>query len=60
MTEINESEILDEMINDLQFRLKDKKLDFDDRMKLSDRLLKALAMRRKDRGKKGRGFDLGK
>jgi hypothetical protein len=56
---IDETAILDGLIRDLQTRLEDEKLDFDDRMKLQDRLLKALAMRRKDRGKKGRGFDLG-
>lgn len=60
MTEINDNDILDGMIRDLQKRLKEKDLTFKDSMKLQEMLLKALGMRRKDRGKKGRGFDLGK
>lgn len=58
MTDINETSILDEMIVDLQKRIKAKPA-FKDMLKLQEMMLKALAMRRKERGKKGRGFDLG-
>ena len=59
MPDIDESAILDEIINDLRERGRDTALDFDERMKLNDRLMKALVLRRKERSKKGRGFDLG-
>ena len=52
------NEILDEIIQDLRKCITDTK-DPDEKAKYYDRLLKALAMRRKDSGgKKGRGFDL--
>jgi len=54
----SENEILDEIIEDLRVR-KASTADFDERMKLTDRLMKAISMRRKERQKKGRGFELG-
>jgi hypothetical protein len=54
----DENDILDEIIEDLRQRLKDSG-DFNARMKLTDRLMKAISMRRKQQAKKGRGFDLG-
>lgn len=60
MSDINDNEILDDLIRGLQKRLKEKDMPFKDTLKLQDMVLKALSMRRKDRGKKGRGFDLGK
>ena len=59
MPDIDETAILDEIIRDLRDRSASKDLDFDERMKLNDRLMKALVLRRKERSKKGRGFDLG-
>lgn len=59
MPDIDESAILDEIINDLRERGRNTDLDFDERMKLNDRLMKAITLRRKERSKKGRGFDLG-
>lgn len=59
MPDIDESAILDEIINDLRERSRTTDLDFDERMKLNDRLMKAIGLRRKERSKKGRGFDLG-
>jgi hypothetical protein len=56
--EINEDDVLDEMIRDLQDRLRERPLEFEDRMRINDRLLKAIALRRKKRGR-GRGFNLG-
>jgi hypothetical protein len=56
--EINEDDVLDEIIRDLKVRLDDRELDFEDRMRVNDRLLKAIALKRKKRGR-GRGFDLG-
>jgi hypothetical protein len=56
--EINEDDVLDEMIRDLQDRLRERTLEFEDRMRINDRLLKAIALRRKKRGR-GRGFNLG-
>jgi hypothetical protein len=62
--DIDDDQILEEMIADLRNRLNDRnlpaaeQLDFDDRRKLNDQLMKAIGMRRKKRGK-GRGFDLG-
>ena len=58
-SDIDETAILDEIIRDLRDRSASKDLDFDERMKLNDRLMKALVLRRKERSKKGRGFDLG-
>ena len=59
MPDINEAEILDEIIRDLRQRAGSTDLDFDERMKLNDRLMKAIGLRRKENSKKGRGFDLG-
>ena len=56
--EINEDDVLDEIIRDLKVRLDDRELDFEDRMRVNDRLLKAIALKRKKRGR-WRGFDLG-
>jgi hypothetical protein len=55
----DENDILDEIIDDLRTRLKNDAGDFNARMKLTDRLMKAISMRRKQQAKKGRGFDLG-
>ena len=59
VADINESEILDSIIRDLYARRDSQDLDFDERLKIDDRLMKAIAMRKKERGRKGRGFDLG-
>jgi hypothetical protein len=56
--DIDEDSVLDEIIRDLRTRLDDRDLDFEDRMRVNDRLLKAIALRRKKRGR-GRGFNLG-
>lgn len=59
MPEIDDAEILDELIRDLRTRTQSA-TDFDERTKLTDRLLKALAMKARQRKqRKGKGFDLG-
>jgi len=63
MADINDGEILDETIRSLRERIQLAQADKDDALwlKLNDRLLKALAMKAKQRGKrKGKGFDLSK
>lgn len=60
MSDINESEILDDIITEMRQRLQATDLDGDERNRLYDRLMKAISLRRKERGgRKGRGFDLG-
>ena len=60
MARDTDNDILDRMIEDLDKLARDTK-DPDEKAKYYDRLLKGLAMRRKDSaGKKGRGFDLNK
>lgn len=57
--EIDDAEILDEIIGDLRSAVRSA-TDFDERLKLNDRLLKAIAIKARNRkSKKGKGFDLG-
>lgn len=58
-SEIDESAILDEMIEDLRERARDDKLELDERLKLNASMMNLIKLRRKERSKKGRGFDLG-
>jgi hypothetical protein len=55
---VNEHEILDELIDDLNTRRK-AAADYKERIKITDQLLKTMALRRKaDKPKRGRGFNL--
>lgn len=55
----SELDILDEQIQSLKAMATDKQLDFDEKMKVTNALLKAINMRHKlKNNKKGKGFDL--
>jgi hypothetical protein len=56
--DIDEALILDELIRDLADRARQNGIDFNERIKLNDRLLKALSLKARHRnGKKGKRFD---